>query len=242
MPTLLTPEQRRQHKTHGRKKGFLKPKDEHHLKENLPRLTLPPATDRQQMMDAFEKQENDARLWMEIGFGNGDFLTHLAARHPQDRFIGIDLFLEGVSALLRKLERQESHNVRVVVDNAVIVLMERIPVACLDRVIINFPDPWPKKRHHKRRLVQRSFLDLLAPRMREGGELTLATDWSAYADEMLGLLEDHPAFHNAADSDDGFAPPPDDWIETRFQKKGRKVGRPAHHLWFKRRESPESFA
>jgi tRNA (guanine-N7-)-methyltransferase len=229
----LTPEQRRRYKTHGRKKGFLKLKDERHLKANLPRLTLADAENRNQLLAGFGPITPSAKLWLEVGFGNGEFLAHLAALHPEDRFIGIDVFLEGVSALFRRLERQESNNVRVMVDNANIVLMENIPDNTLDRVIINFPDPWPKKRHHKRRLIQKAFLDLLAPRMRNGGLLSLATDWPEYSEWMMEHLEAHSHFTNAI-AKDSFAPQPLEWLETSFQAKGQKAGRPAQHLLFEK--------
>lgn len=231
MKRELTLDERRRFKTHGRKKGFLKPKDEVHLKENLAGMTLMDGENRQQLLAGFGASKESGRLWLEIGFGNGDFLAHLAALHPDDCFVGIDVFLEGVSALFRRLQRQGSDNVRVIIDNANIALMEKIPAAVFDRVVINFPDPWPKKRHHKRRLIQTEFLDLLAPRMRTGSQLSLATDWLEYAHWMLELLEAHPAFVNTV-ATGGFAPEPEEWITTRFQTKGQKAGRPASHLLF----------
>jgi tRNA (guanine-N7-)-methyltransferase len=231
--TKLTPEERQRYKTHGRKKGFLKPKDERHLQDNLAAMTGIEGQNREQLMASFGNSMESSQLWLEIGFGNGEFLAHLAQLHPGDRFIGIDVFLEGVSALFRRLERQESENVRVKVDNANIVLMETIPNDSLDRVVINFPDPWPKKRHHKRRLIQREFLDLLAPRMRPGALLSLATDWAEYSEWMMEHLIAHPQFENTI-AGEGFAPQPQEWIETRFQTKGQKVGRPARHLLFQR--------
>jgi tRNA (guanine-N7-)-methyltransferase len=230
---VLTPEQRRRYKTHGRKKGCLKVKDEVHLKATLPSLALGEVADRSQLLAGFSGSTPSSKLWMEIGFGNGEFLAHLAVLYPEDRFIGIDVFLEGVSALLRRLERQESSNVRVAVDNANIVLMEKIPADSLDRVVINFPDPWPKKRHHKRRLIQKEFLDLLAPRMRAGGLLSLATDWAEYSEWMLEHLEAHTDFNNMV-AGGGFAPQPDHWLQTSFQSKGQKAGRPGRHLLFQK--------
>ncbi|MBF0448293.1 MAG: tRNA (guanosine(46)-N7)-methyltransferase TrmB [Magnetococcales bacterium] len=231
MNVTLTPEERRRFKTHGRKKGFLKPKDEIHLKENLSAMSLLAASSRAEILAQFSPTEPDSNLWLEIGFGNGEFLAHLAALHPQDRFIGIDVFLEGISALFRRLERQQSQNVRVIVDNANVGLMERLPERCLDRVVINFPDPWVKKRHHKRRLIQTDFLDLLSQKMRQGAVLSLATDWEEYAEWMMGHLEAHADFENNLQTG-LFAPQPTEWITTRFQGKGLKAGRPAHHLLF----------
>ncbi|MBF0448421.1 MAG: tRNA (guanosine(46)-N7)-methyltransferase TrmB [Magnetococcales bacterium] len=234
MSMTLTPEQRRRFKTHGRKKGFLKPKDEIHLKENLSAMSLVAANSRTEVLAQFPPIDPASNLWLEIGFGNGEFLAHLAALHPQDRFIGIDVFLEGISALFRRLERQQSQNVRVIVDNANVGLMERIPEQCLDRVIINFPDPWVKKRHHKRRLIQTDFLDLLSKKMRPGAALSLATDWAEYAEWMMEHLEAHADFKNSQQFG-LFAPQPTEWITTRFQSKGLKAGRPAHHLLFQKK-------
>ncbi|MBF0379800.1 MAG: tRNA (guanosine(46)-N7)-methyltransferase TrmB [Magnetococcales bacterium] len=234
MPITLTPEERRRFKTHGRKKGFLKAKDAEHLSENLPGLTVKQSANRIELLKQFEKVSTTTKLWLEIGFGNGEYLAHLAALNPDDCFIGVDVFQEGVSALLRRLERQNSSNVRVGVDNANIVLLEKIPFNSLDRVVINFPDPWPKKRHHKRRLIQSEFLDLLAQRMISGGKISLATDWAEYSEWMLEHLEVHKEFKNTI-ANGGFAPQPDNWLITSFQKKGQKAGRPARHLLFDRR-------
>jgi tRNA (guanine-N7-)-methyltransferase len=201
----------------------------------MPGLSLVDGDDRDKLLARFnQKNVDSAKLWLEIGFGNGEFLAHLAALHPQDSFIGVDVFLEGVSALLRRLERQGSVNVRVAVDNANIVMLEKIPLDSLDRVIINFPDPWPKKRHNKRRLIQKAFLDLLAPRMRRGALISLATDWAEYSEWMLDHLDSHKDFVNTVKAG-SFAPQPQEWLTTRFQNKGQKAGRPARHLLFQKR-------
>ncbi len=233
MNIKLSLDERRRYKLHGRKKGFLKARDEGYLEEKLPELILVGGEDKAALLQQFPPSEGKARLWLEIGFGNGEFLAHMAALHPQDRFIGVDVFLEGVSALLRRLERQGSSNVRVALENANIVLLEKIPANALDRVVINFPDPWPKKRHHKRRLIQKEFLDLLFEKMRSGAEVSLATDWEEYAWWMLEHLNAHSGFSNSIASG-GFAQEPDDWLETSFQRKGKKAGRPARHLLFAR--------
>ncbi len=223
-------------RTYGRKKGHLTPRDEERLARLMPVLDLPAAADRQTLMQSLGAGAG-ARLWLEIGFGNGVCLAALAARHPQDRFLGLDVFQEGIAALLGRVEREGLDNVRIVAEGVHSVLRSRIPTAALDRVIINFPDPWPKKRHHKRRLVQGPFLDRLADRMTPGGMLTLATDWQNYAEWMLAVLEAHPAFENRTPDParDGYAPPPEGWVETRFQQKGLAAGRPTWHLLFQRR-------
>jgi tRNA (guanine-N7-)-methyltransferase len=235
LPITLTADERQRFKTHGRKKGCLKAKDAEHLKETLPGLTLDACNHRDELLAGFNPDKPElAKLWLEIGFGNGEYLSYLAALHPQDCFIGVDVFLEGVSALIRRLARQDSVNVKVAVDNANIVLLEKIPLNSLNRVVINFPDPWPKKRHHKRRLIQRAFLDLISQRMVNGGQISLATDWAEYSDWMLEHLEAHEDFKNTI-AKGGFAPQPDNWLTTSFQKKGQKAGRPARHLLFQKR-------
>lgn len=229
----LDPEERRRFKTYGRKKGFLNPKEELWLQNILPSYELPHAKDRKELLQTLGVKSDATQLWLEIGFGNGIFLTHLALQHPADRLIGVEVFMEGISALIRRLERENLTNVRVIMDSAYLALLERIPPASLDRVVVNFPDPWPKKKHHKRRLIQSIFLDLLASRMRDQGLLTLATDWAEYAEWMLFELEKHPLFRNEVGVG-LFAPPPQGWIETRFQQKGHLAGRATNHLAFRR--------
>ncbi|MBF0624416.1 MAG: tRNA (guanosine(46)-N7)-methyltransferase TrmB [Magnetococcales bacterium] len=225
----LSPEEedRRRFKTFGRKKGYLRPGETLWLEETLFRYELPPTADRAALAACWRRPP--ARLWLEVGFGNGDCLAHLAARHPGDGFIGVEVFLEGIAALVKKVERAGCDNVRVVRGHVHPVLRDRLPEGVLDRVIINFPDPWPKARHHKRRLIQTPFLDLLATRMVPGGELTLATDWVEYADWMAEVLGAHPAFQGGA------APEPAEWVVTRFQEKGLRAGRPPRHFSFRRR-------
>ena len=218
-------------RTYGRKKGYLTATDTARLQRLLPQYALPPGGggERTALLTALGADPERARLWLEIGFGNGAFLAALAAQNPLDRLIGVEVFQEGIAALAGRLERQGLDNVRIVTDGVHQVLSDAIPQESLDRVVINFPDPWPKKRHHKRRLVQGPFLDLLATRMRAGALLTLATDWENYAEWMLAALEAHPLFENRA-GPGAFADQPDPWLETRFQQKGRAAGRPTWHL------------
>ncbi|MBF0155016.1 MAG: tRNA (guanine(46)-N(7))-methyltransferase TrmB, partial [Magnetococcales bacterium] len=142
--------------------------------------------------------------------------------------IGIEVFLEGIASLLRKLAANGQRNVRVVRGHAHPILRDLLPDASIDRVIINFPDPWPKKRHHKRRLIQTEFLDLLALKMRPQGRLTLATDWQEYAEWMAATISVHPAFVG------GPSAPPEEWIVTRFQEKGHLAGRPTFYFSYVR--------
>jgi len=225
--------QRSRFKVHGRKKGILKRGETDWLPQRLQELSPPWATTRHETLTRWQADPGTARLWLEIGFGNGDTLTHMALHHPQDRLIGIDVFMEGFSALLRRIERMNLHNVAVEAGHALEILETRKIEALLDRVMINFPDPWPKKRHHKRRLIQTDFLDRLATAMTPGGLLTLATDWPDYGVWMQDHLEVHPAFTNPHGPRQP-APEPDLWQPTRFQQKGESAGRPILHLAYQR--------
>ena len=214
---------------YGRKKGKLSSQAATRLKMLLPSLGLPQGLDRATLLRHLGGDPDKVRLFLEIGFGNGQFLAALAARYPQDYFIGVEVFLEGVAGLVGRLQQGGIGNVRILARNIHEVLVESIPPASLDRVIINFPDPWPKRSHHKRRIIQNDFLDLLAIRMRPGGLLNLATDWSHYAWWMLEVLEGHSAFQNSG-IPCGFAAEPEDWVETRFQRKAHEAGRSIFHL------------
>ncbi|MEO5347204.1 MAG: tRNA (guanosine(46)-N7)-methyltransferase TrmB [Magnetococcus sp. YQC-9] len=221
-------------KVHGRKRGFVTPREKLWLDATLPDFQPPLATTRDALLLALGADPQSARLIVEIGFGNGQFLAPLAARHPEDRFIGIEVFQEGMAGLIRKLQTEGVTNTRILADDARQALHTAFPKQSLDWVIINFPDPWPKKRHHKRRIVQTELLDLLNDRMRPGGLLTLATDWEEYAEWMFALLDDHPGFDNLT-KPERFASQPDFWIETRFETKGVAAGRTIRHLLWRRR-------
>jgi tRNA (guanine-N7-)-methyltransferase len=164
---------------------------------------------------------------VEIGFGNGANLLALAAAHPERNYLGIEVHRPGIGRLLLGLEQQGLSNVRVICRDAVEVLQQQLPPQSLDEVLILFPDPWPKKRHHKRRLVQAAFTQLLVDRMRSGGIVRLATDWEPYAQEMLATLSDHPALRNLAE-DGGFIPRPSERVATRFEQRGERLG---HRVW-----------
>lgn len=163
----------------------------------------------------------------EIGFGNGDNLLALAASRPDEDFLGIEVHRPGVGRLLLQLEERAIGNVRVVCGDAVEVLQRHLSGPCLDEILILFPDPWPKKRHHKRRLIQPAFVALVAERLEEGGALRLATDWEPYAAEMLATLSAEPRLRNVA-ADGGFVPRPAQRSPTRFERRGERLG---HQVW-----------
>jgi tRNA (guanine-N7-)-methyltransferase len=162
---------------------------------------------------------------LEIGFGMGETTAAIAAAHPEQDFLGIEVHTPGVGSLLRLIEARGLTNLRLIQHDAVEVLDAMIPPLSLDGVHIFFPDPWPKKRHHKRRLVQPDFVALLASRLKPGGYLHLATDWQAYAEQMLAVLGAEPQLENTAA---GFAPRPDYRPQTKFETRALKLG---HGVW-----------
>jgi tRNA (guanine-N7-)-methyltransferase len=171
---------------------------------------------------------------VEIGFGNGDNLAKMAAAHPERDFLGIEVHRPGVGRLLLGLEEQRLTNVRVICHDAVEVLADQVPQESLDEVVILFPDPWPKKRHHKRRLVQSAFVELVTERLHAGGVVRMATDWQPYAEEMLATLQASPRLQNLA-PDDTYIPRPADRVATRFEKRGERLGHEVWDLAFRRR-------
>lgn len=178
-----------------------------------------------------------ARRVMEIGFGNGEHLAALAAEHPDEDFIGIEVHPPGVGHLLQLIDKGGLANVRVSKHDAVEVLEQQIGPYALDEVLVLFPDPWHKKRHHKRRLIQPAFLDLLAAKLRPGGLLRLATDWEPYAEHMLETLRAHTAFENISPTGD-YVPRDAARAPTRFERRGERLGHVVHDLAFRRRPEP----
>jgi len=168
-----------------------------------------------------------APVVLEIGFGNGAQLLHAASQETQRNFIGIEVHRPGVGRLMNGLAEAGLENVRLFQHDAVEVLKQQIPEGSLDEVRIYFPDPWPKKRHHKRRLIQAEFIELLATRVRSGGLLHLATDWADYAEHMLATMDASPLWRNRAGNGAYSAPPA--WrISTHFEKRGVRLG---HGVW-----------
>ncbi len=176
----------------------------------------------------------DAPVHLEIGFGNGDALAAMASAHPENDYLGIEVHRPGVGVLLRRLESEGIANVRVISVDARAVLEQRIPNSSLSAVYLFFPDPWHKKRHHKRRLVQAEFVALLARKLKPGGLLHLATDWEDYAQHMLAVLAGSAAFENLAEAGT-FTPRPENRVFTRFERRGQRLGHGVRDLVFRRR-------
>ena len=170
---------------------------------------------------------------LEIGFGNGDTLVELASSSPQTDFLGAEVHPPGVGHCLLAVAERGLANVRVIAHDAVEVLGQMILPGTLDEILLYFPDPWPKKRHHKRRIVQPAFAALAASRLKAGGRLKLATDWEPYAAWMLEVLNASPDFANAS-ADAGCVERPERGT-TRFERRGRRLGHRVFDLEFVRR-------
>jgi|SRR2546427_1369275 len=199
------------------------------LAELGPRFILPYRTETCDFTVIFGR---DAPRVLEIGFGMGDATAQIAAARPDTDFIGVEVHEAGVGALLRRIGEQGLSNLRIVQHDAVEVLRHMVAPASLAGVHIFFPDPWHKKRHHKRRLIQPPLVALLASRIAPGGYLHCATDWQPYAEQMLEVLSGEPLLENTAD---GYAPKPDYRPLTKFENRGLKLGHGVWDLVFRRR-------
>ncbi|MGH8220229.1 MAG: tRNA (guanosine(46)-N7)-methyltransferase TrmB [Steroidobacteraceae bacterium] len=175
-----------------------------------------------------------ARRVVEIGFGNGEHLAARAARHPQWDFLGIEVHPPGIGRLLLALAAAGLKNVRVSGHDAVEVFETQIPLDCLDEVQILFPDPWHKKRHHKRRLIQAPFAECVARRLKPDGVLRLATDWQPYAEHMRQVLDASALLENIA-PDGGFLERTRERAPTRFEQRGERLGHEIRELAYRRR-------
>jgi len=169
---------------------------------------------------------------LEIGFGMGETTAAIAALHPENDYLGIEVHTPGVGSLLKTIEEEGLTNVRIVQHDAVEVLCHMIGHGTFDGVHVFFPDPWPKKRHHKRRLLQPAFVALLVERMKRGAYLHVATDWQEYAEYVLAVLKNNPLLENTAMD---YAPRPAYRPQTKFETRGLKLGHGVWDVIFKRR-------
>ena len=174
-----------------------------------------------------------APLVLEIGFGDGEALATMASTDPMANYLGLEVHRPGIGHLLLRAEALALTNLRVMCADAVEVLEWQMPDDCLDRVQIFFPDPWPKARHHKRRLIQPSFVMLLVHKLKSGGQLHIATDCEDYAHSILDLLKVTPGLVNQADGN-GFAPRPTYRPATRFEQRGQRLGHQVRDILFAR--------
>lgn len=174
-----------------------------------------------------------APLVFEIGFGNGDHLLARATNEPDKNFLGAEVHRPGAGRLIHRADAAGLKNLRVISHDAVEVLRDCIAPAGLSEMVIQFPDPWHKKRHHKRRLIQPEFARLLATRIQPGGELQLATDWAEYAEHMLVVLNAEPAFRNLS-ADGRYVAKPATRLKTKFEARGERLGHAVFDLQYRR--------
>jgi tRNA (guanine-N7-)-methyltransferase len=162
---------------------------------------------------------------LEIGFGMGETTAAIAAAHPENDYLGIEVHTPGVGSLLKLIDERGLGNVRIIQHDAVDVLTHMIAPNSIDGVHIFFPDPWPKKRHHKRRLIQAPLVNLIAGRMKTGAYIHAATDWREYAEQILAVFRGEPLLANITS---GYAPRPEYRPLTKFEHRGLKLG---HDVW-----------
>lgn len=199
------------------------PSQQRALDELLPRYGVP----LNGLLDLDRVFGRHAPCTLEIGFGNGVSLATMAAQAPEQDFLGIEVHRPGVGHLLREIDHLVLKNLRVICADAVEVLDQHLSPASLDRVLLFFPDPWPKKRHHKRRILQDSFVELVRTRLKPGGHFHMATDWQDYAEQMLAVMDDAAGFENSAGRGN-YAVKPEYRPETKFERRGMKLG---HGVW-----------
>ncbi len=168
-----------------------------------------------------------APLWIEIGFGNGSQTAHIAAMYPNINVLGIEIHLPGVGQLLNLVEKNSLCNLRIIRHDAIEVLQQCIEDNTLERVLLFFPDPWPKKKHHKRRIVQKIFVQLITEKLKPGGYLHMATDWEEYAQWMLEHLSANAKLKNCS-TEHSYISSPDYRLLTKFERRGIEKG---HGVW-----------
>ena len=170
----------------------------------------------------------NSMLTLEIGCGNGDTIFSLAKKHPEQDFIGIEIHKPGIASLLAQLKNNPLNNIRIYNEDAVIIFNQCIPDRSLDKILILFPDPWPKKRHHKRRLIQSKFVEILQKKLKLQGILNIATDWEDYANHIIDVFKNNINFTTL----DTTKPLLHERMPTRFEQKGKIKGHSNFDLWF----------
>ncbi|HCP01132.1 MAG: tRNA (guanosine(46)-N7)-methyltransferase TrmB [Alphaproteobacteria bacterium] len=219
---------------HGRRRGRkLRPGHDRLLEDYLPELQLDLPADGPAIDPASWFPVGMEAIWLEIGFGAGEHLAWQAVMNPTVGIIGAEPYLNGVARLLAVIEAERPNNVRVLADD-VRPMLQRLSDSSLARVFILFPDPWPKQRHHRRRIVNDAMLDTLARLMRDGAELRIATDDQDYLVWILRHFQAHKAFSWTATRADDWRQRPADWPNTRYENKNRSGGPGATFLQYRR--------
>ncbi len=214
------------------RQGRMTPAQQRYLDEQMPRIGVPY---RIAPLDLDATFGRSAPTVLEIGFGMGETTARIAAALPHINFIAIEVHGPGVGNLCKLVAELQLNNIRIIQHDAVEVLRDMIAAQALAGVHVFFPDPWHKKRHHKRRLIQADTVALIASRLAPGGYLHCATDWEEYADWMMEILRAEPALENSVTTADGFAPRPDYRPLTKFENRGLRLGHVVKDLIFKRR-------
>lgn len=207
-----------------KRRGHISKAQERAVEIGLPKWGIPYQAQPIEFETTWARQA--APNWLEIGFGMGETTAHIAKTHPHVNYLGVEIYTAGVGSLLKKIEEDHLENIRIISHDVVDVLAHMIPDHTLDKVLLYFPDPWRKARHHKRRLIQPEFVAKLSKKMKPSGILHCATDWENYAQHMHNVLSNAPDWHNMAPSP--FAPRPSDRPLTKFENRGLKLG---HGVW-----------
>ena len=205
------------------RQGRLTKGQEKALTESWPKFGIDYATVQMDLSKVFGRKDSPKIL--EIGFGMGETTAKIAQSMPNSDFLGVEVHTPGVGGLLKLVEEMSLSNVRIIQHDVVDVLNHMIPDCALDGIHIFFPDPWHKKRHHKRRLIQAEFVKLLCTKLKSGGYLHVATDWQDYAEWVFDILKVEPQLQNTAVD---YAPKPDYRPLTKFENRGIKLG---HGVW-----------
>lgn len=203
-----------------RRAGRLTPSQQKALQELWPAFGIDYGGDLLDLEGAFGRS---AAIVLEIGFGNGDTLVQQATENPETNYLGIEVHEPGVGHCLLKARAANINNLRLIIHDAIEVLTNQIPPASLARVNLYFPDPWPKQRHHKRRIVQHDFLGLIAARLKTGGTLNVATDWAGYAEHIDEVLSQSDRF-TCTERREHDGEQPFDRPRTKFERRGLKKG------------------
>jgi tRNA (guanine-N7-)-methyltransferase len=207
-----------------RREGRLTPGQQHAMDQLFPRFGIETGEEQLDLDAIFGRT---APRILEIGFGNGETLAEIAHNHPDNDYLGIEVHRPGVGHLLMKIEERGLTNLRVMSEDAVEILEKQIPDNSLDALYLFFPDPWHKKKHHKRRQVQAAWAQLVRRKLKTGGRLHMATDWENYAKHMLTVLNAAEGFRNTSATGD-YVTKPDYRPETKFERRGLRLG---HGVW-----------
>jgi len=234
MTDTSLPDDRRDHiRSFVLRQGRVSNAQQRYYEAGMPRFGIPYAAAPLDLTTLFGRT---APQILEIGCGMGETTANIAAAHPENDYLGIEVHTPGVGSLLKEIATRELGNLRVIQHDAVEVVRDMLAPDSLAGIHIYFPDPWPKKRHHKRRLLQLPFVALLAARLAPGGYLHCATDWEEYAQQMLEVLSAEPLLTNTAAAQlGGFAPRPAWRPQTKFETRGLKLGHGVWDVLFRRR-------